>query len=396
MGLPVLILGQSGTGKSASLRNCDSEKTGVVNVAGKPLPFKNKIESVTTDDYSKVKNTIKAFIASGKKTVVVDDAQYLMGNEFMRRAMERGYDKFTEIGRNFWDLINAVKELPSDAIVYFFAHVERDQDGNEKIKTIGKLLDEKITVEGMFTIVLKTNVTDGQYSFLTQNNGHDTTKSPIGMFPTYAIDNDLHYVDEKIRNYYELGEFLSDEDIAEIDKAAAKVDFTPKQEGEKKSRKRRGENNEKEEKPTETPAEEKKEEAGERTAKRRRANDSVADERVAVEKENAEMLANAGIEEAGDSEEVPFEEVETPDLKEMPRRKKRGASNESKQEPDEKGDSSEKEAIEDEKEEKSSQEDDGKVRSRRSRIDAHTEDPLPMNPPVEESDGQSPRRRRRR
>lgn len=366
MGLPVLVLGQSGTGKSASLRNFDQKKIGVVNIAGKPLPFKNKIECVTTDDYSRVKNAIKGFIGNGKKTVVVDDAQYLMGNEFMRRAMERGFDKFTEIGRNFWDLINTVKELPDDAIVYFFAHTERDAEGNEKIKTIGKLLDEKITVEGMFTIVLKTNVTDGQYSFLTQNNGHDTTKSPIGMFPTYAIDNDLNYVDEKIRNYYEIGEFLSDEDIAEIDKAAAKVDFKPKQEGEKKSRRsRRGD--EKEEKSTETPKEEKKEEATERTArrrrtsdndndtksdesssvdaneenanseessndvhtgrKRRRVSDSMAEERQAVEKENAKAIANAGMEEAGDNEEVDYDDVKEPDLKELPRRKKRGEAN---------------------------------------------------------------------
>lgn len=127
--------------------------------------------------------------------------------------MEKGYDKFTEIGRHAWDIPEAVKELPSDCIVYIMCHTDRDDEGNEKIKTIGKLLDEKICLEGMSTIVLKTNVTDGTYVFLTQNNGKDTTKSPAGMFPTYAIDNDLKYVDEKIRNYYKIGDFKSDKEM---------------------------------------------------------------------------------------------------------------------------------------------------------------------------------------
>lgn len=233
MGLPVLILGESGTGKSASMRNFKDNEVAVINVAGKPLPFKNKIPSETTDNYSKIHGHLQALVAQGCKSIVIDDAQYLMSNEFMRRAMERGYDKFTEIAQNFWILVNSIKELPADTIVYFLAHIERDQNGNEKIKTIGKLLDEKITVEGMFTIVLKTNVADGVYSFLTQNSGHDTVKSPLGMFPSFAIDNDLKYVDEKIRNYYELGEHLTDDQIAKIDEEVA-------QEVPVKEKKRRG------------------------------------------------------------------------------------------------------------------------------------------------------------
>ena len=345
MGVPVLILGESGTGKSASMRNFSVEDLKVINVANKPLPFKNKFESVSTDDYRKVVAELKL---NKKKITVIDDAQYLMANEFMRRATERGYDKFTEIAQNFWNLVNCVKELPVDHIVYFLAHIERDQNGNEKIKTIGKLLDEKITVEGMFTIVLKTNVTDGQYSFLTQNSGHDTVKSPIGMFPSYAIDNDLKYVDEKIRNYYELGEFLTDEEIAEIDAAAKKDDLPIKDE--KKGRRRR---NEKEEKSAETPAEEKKEETeaiGASTRSRRKREDHDADDsdgtgtstieveeqpkrrrrsvnddpaREAVQAANDKVVANAGLEEAGDAEEVPFEEVEEPELQELPKRKSR-------------------------------------------------------------------------
>lgn len=363
MGLPVLVLGQSGSGKSASLRGFDQSKVAVINVAGKPLPFKNKIQSETTDDYRKVLVALKKYAADGKKSIVIDDAQYLMANEFMRRATERGFDKFTEIAQNFWALVNSVKDLPADVIVYFLAHIEVDANGNEKIKTIGKLLDEKITVEGMFTIVLKTNVTDGVYSFLTQNNGHDTTKSPIGMFPTYAIDNDLNYVDEKIRNYYEMGEFLSDEDIKEIDEAAAKVDFEPKQEGEKKSRRSRkakeNMDNDSEsapEQPTVSEGAGKSETEGtgrkrrnvsgdaetsgndnnestdspEESAptgrRRRRVSDEMAEEREAVKQENDAAIANAGIEESGDAEEVPLEDVEKPEVKEMPRRKRRGAA----------------------------------------------------------------------
>lgn len=214
MGLPVLILGESGTGKSASLRNFKPEDLLVINVANKPLPFKNKIESKNTDDYKEIIQILKG---NKKKIVVIDDSQYLMANEFMRRATEKGYEKFTEIAQNYWALVNMVKSLPQDQIIYFMAHIERDQSGNEKVKTVGRMLDEKITVEGMFTIVLKTCVSDGVYTFLTQNNGHDTVKSPIGMFSSYAIDNDLQYVDEKIRNYYEIGDFIPDEKMAEKD-----------------------------------------------------------------------------------------------------------------------------------------------------------------------------------
>lgn len=286
MGIPVLILGESGTGKSASMRNFKPEDVKVINVASKPLPFKNKLESVSVDTYEKI---IKEIKNSGKKAIVVDDAQYIMANEFMRRATERGYDKFTEIAFHMWDIVNEVKELPADTVVYFLSHIDRDSEGNEKVKTIGKLLDEKITLEGMFTIVLKTNVSDGQYSFLTQNSGKDTVKSPIGLFNSYAIDNDLKYVDDKIRNYYELGEFLSDEEIAEIDAEAKKVDVI------KDSKSRRS-------RTATAPAEE---------TPARRSRKEVAEE-------NALKVANAGLD--TDSEDgVPFDEVEVPELEKLPR-----------------------------------------------------------------------------
>ena len=127
-----------------------------------------------------------------------------MANEFMRRATEKGFDKFTEIAQNYWELMQVIDNLPDDKIVYVLSHIERDQSGNEKVKTIGKLLDEKITVEGMYAIVLKTMVTDGKYYFQTQNNGADTCKSPMGLFSTFLIDNDLKAVDTALRDYYDL------------------------------------------------------------------------------------------------------------------------------------------------------------------------------------------------
>ena len=219
----VFILGRSGTGKSYSLRNVPKDKLALINIQGKILPFRGaaEIEQTATDDS---RNIIKALhiYAHDYQIIVIDDFQYLMSNEFMRRSYEKGYDKFTEIARHAWDIPDHVRELPDDVIVYIMCHTDRDDDGNEKIKTIGKLLDEKICLEGLSTIVLKTNVSDGQYSFLTQNNGKDTVKSPAGMFPTYAIDNDLWYVDQKIRNYYGMDGHVSDEEMAAADQEVAK------------------------------------------------------------------------------------------------------------------------------------------------------------------------------
>ena len=202
MGIPVMILGESGTGKSASLRNFSQDEIGVINVCGKPLPFRNQIKDLKTDNYMAIEKALKA---SSKKAAVIDDCQYLMANEYMRQAKVTGYQKFTDIAQNFWTLVQVViHELPEDVIVYFLGHIERDANGNEKFKTIGKMLDEKITVEGMFTIVLKTSVQEGQYLFATRNNGSDTVKSPIGLFDESYIDNDLKAVDAAIRDYYNL------------------------------------------------------------------------------------------------------------------------------------------------------------------------------------------------
>ena len=350
MGVACLILGESGNGKSASLRNIPEDQVLVINVADKPLPFRNHIESVSTDQYPEI---IKQMKLTKKKIIVVDDAQYLMANEFMRRAGERGFDKFTEIAQKFWTLIQTVKELPKDVTVYVLAHIERDQNGNEKIKTIGKLLDEKITIEGMFTIVLKASVTDGVYIFSTQSNGHDTVKSPMGMFPTSTIDNDLWYVDRKIREYYEIGNFTAVD--PEEDAAIAKdVEKKP----------RRGKRSEEKEEPVKTPSEEEKTEeqpdggtdnsadttgsdgsgasegSGEEvrgrvsTRSRKRLRDDP--ERKAVLERNAEKVTNAGLEDVPDGvTDLPFDEnVKMPELEPLPKRKSRKAEEEFMPEPE--------------------------------------------------------------
>ncbi len=201
MGIPVLIMGPSGSGKSTSMRNFKSGELGIINVSRKPLPFRTDLKPFCSDNYAQIDSVIRK---AKTKSLVIDDCQYLMANEFMRNAKITGYQKFTDIALNFWTLIQVViNELPEDTIVYFMAHTELDANGNEKMKTIGKMLDEKITLEGLFTIVLKTFVKDGKYGFTTQSNGADTVKSPIDMFPP-EIDNDLKMVDTTIREYWNL------------------------------------------------------------------------------------------------------------------------------------------------------------------------------------------------
>ena len=238
MGQKVLILGGSGTGKSASLRNFKTDEIFVINSAGKPLPFKNHFEVVTPSFNRLTQDVMKAMDSTDKKVIVVDDAQYIMSFQYMRRIKENGWDKWNDIQGDFFNIIQHVDDLPDDVVVYFLSHIQRDDDGHEKIKTMGKLLDEKITIEGLFTTVLKTLVKDGQYFFLTQNSGLDTVKSPIGMFPSYAIDNDLKYVDTKIRNYYEIGDYADDETVEKMDQEAEKTDIEKPTEG-KQRRSRR-------------------------------------------------------------------------------------------------------------------------------------------------------------
>ena len=244
MATKVLILGSSGSGKSASLRNFDPEEVLVINSAGKPLPFRNHFETVTPAFNKMTSDVIKAMDATSKKVIIIDDAQYIMSFQYMRRIKENGWDKWNDIQGDFFNIIQHCDELPADTIVYILSHIQRDEEGFEKIKTMGKMLDEKITLEGLFTVVLKTSVADGQYCFITQNSGKDTVKSPIGMFDSYAIDNDLKYVDTKIRNYYEIGDYKDDAEVAQMDQAVAKTEIVKEAASDRRRRRKASDNQE--------------------------------------------------------------------------------------------------------------------------------------------------------
>lgn len=204
MGIPVLVLGESGSGKSASLRNFDATEVSIFNVAGKPLPFRKRLPTAATSNYGEIMGLIQK---SGKKAFVIDDSQYLMCFEAFARAKDTGYGKFTDLALNFYNLVQfVIRSLPTDVIVYFLHHTETDSNTSKtKAKTLGKMLDSQLTLEGLFAIVLQC-VTDGQkHVFITQSDGYNTAKSPMEMFPL-EMENDLKLVDQTIREYYEMTE----------------------------------------------------------------------------------------------------------------------------------------------------------------------------------------------
>ena len=206
MGLPVLIMGKSGSGKSASLRNCvNNDSFNVINVIDKPFPFRGEVKSGTTDDYQQVMKWLIKFPA---KSIVIDDAGYLITNMFMKGHSSAGagnavFSFYNKIGDHFWNLIEFIKKsVPKDKIVYVIMHEDVDEFGNIKPKTIGRLLDEKVSIEGMFTIVIRCIVENGKHLFVTQSAGNDVAKTPMGMFEELTIDNDITLVDKAIREYY--------------------------------------------------------------------------------------------------------------------------------------------------------------------------------------------------
>lgn len=211
MSTPVLIIGASGTGKSTSLRNLDPAKTLLIQVIQKRLPFRSNDwkyfnretcregNIFVTDQSAEI---ITLCRKTSRKVIVIDDFQYMLSNEFMRRSDERGFDKFTDIGKHAWEVITELSKLAPDVCVYILTHSEETESGMTKMKTIGKLLDDKIAPEGMFTIVMRTHTEDGKYYFTTRNSGSDIVKTPIGLFDDPRIDNDLAAVDLAIRDYY--------------------------------------------------------------------------------------------------------------------------------------------------------------------------------------------------
>jgi hypothetical protein len=206
-------MGESGTGKSTSLRNLDPAQTLLIQAVKKPLPFKSTNWKPATSEGGSVfatdnsKFIVKAMQKTAKPIIVIDDFQYVMANEFMRRVTDQetgngAFAKYNEIARSAWDVFTLASNLPDWKRVYILSHTATDDNGKTKIKTIGKLLDEKIVLEGLVTIVLRTLRINDQYIFSTQNSGSDTTKSPLGMFADEHIENDLAAVDTAICDYY--------------------------------------------------------------------------------------------------------------------------------------------------------------------------------------------------
>ena len=207
MGVPVLVLGASGSGKSTSMRNLGND-VGVFNIASKALPFRKKLKVINTNDYNKI---CRVLTENSLKKYVIDDSQYLMAFEQLARAKETGFQKYTDMGLHFANLVNtAINQTTHDTIVYFLHHVEKDENGFTKAKTVGKLIDNWITLEGLFPIVLLCWTDGKQHKFITQSDGFTTAKSPMEMFPT-EIDNDLAFVDKTIREYYEFENNESEE-----------------------------------------------------------------------------------------------------------------------------------------------------------------------------------------
>ena len=205
----VLIYGKSGTGKSTSLESFAEDEIFLINVIGKRLPFRKKFKYVTiTDDAEKIKRAMTK-VPDNIKSIVIDDAGYLMTNQFMAghsgdKSGGNTFDLFNKIADNFWSLINAIKALPEDKIVYLTMHEDTNDFGEKRLRTIGKLLNEKVCIEGMCSIVLRSETVGGKYYFVTQNEGNDISKSPKGMFESIRIPNDLKAVDTAIREYWGL------------------------------------------------------------------------------------------------------------------------------------------------------------------------------------------------
>lgn len=201
MGIPVLIMGESGSGKTCALRNFETEEIGIFNVAGKPLPFKKQLKKIDNATYETI---LKGLKEPKLKTYVIDDSQYLMAFESFDRAKEVGYTKNIDLALHFKNLVHfIIKGIPNDIIVYFLHHIETTETGKIKAKTLGKMLDNQLTTEGLFSIVLLCKTDGKEHYFETQSDGFTTCKSPMEMFEL-KIDNDLKLVDTTIREYYEL------------------------------------------------------------------------------------------------------------------------------------------------------------------------------------------------
>lgn len=212
-----LILGESGTGKSTSIRTLNPEETFIVNVIGKPLPFRGGVSKYkklsadgltgnyyATDDTTTIKRVINLIDKRRPdiKTLVIDDFGYTISNSFMRKSNQKGYDKFIEIGKDVFDILDIITNLRDDLFCFVMMHVEMDINGKSKPKTVGKMIDQYICIEGKFTTCLHTVVSDGNYQFLTNNDNQHMAKTALGMFDSLYIENNLQFVRDKMQEYF--------------------------------------------------------------------------------------------------------------------------------------------------------------------------------------------------
>lgn len=198
------MLGESGSGKSASMRNFKESDVRILNVASKPLPFRNvnKLKMANKATYAMVKGAV---MSGQTLSYVVDDAQYLMAFESFDKVNEVGYGKFTTMAKNYEDMLRVIQEdTPPDTIVYIMQHIDTDENGKIRAKTLGRMLTQQLCVEGLFSIVLLAQADENKHYFITQSDGTNPCKSPMGMFDSIEIDNDLKMVDDTIREYYGL------------------------------------------------------------------------------------------------------------------------------------------------------------------------------------------------
>lgn len=212
----ILLLGESGTGKSSSIRNLPPEETMIINVIGKPLPFRGANKSYTrlstdgltgnyyaSDEPDAIMRGIN--LVNNKrhdiKYLVIDDYGYSITNGFMRKALQPGYSKFTELGLAAFNILDKINVLRDDLYCFIMMHTEIDQQGKYKPKTVGKMIDQYVNIEGKFSYVLHSLIVDGNYLFLTNNDGQHMAKTPMGLFDTQMIPNDLSLVVETMNNY---------------------------------------------------------------------------------------------------------------------------------------------------------------------------------------------------
>lgn len=220
MSTTILVIGESGSGKSSSLRNLNHEETAIINVLDKPLPFKGvknkyikenteerKMNYFSTKDPAKIISFIKAIDDRRPeiKTLIIDDFQYIMANHLLSINAKKGnevFEKFRDIGTFVWNIVTELQNCKNIVNCYVLCHSDLKDDGTYKPKTVGKMVDQQICLEGMFTIVFHSITSDGKYKFLTQNDGVHVAKSPLGMFKERYIDNDLNEINGIIDEFF--------------------------------------------------------------------------------------------------------------------------------------------------------------------------------------------------